>query len=445
MQDSSAITLSDPPYPPPSADTQPYGHSMQEDFPPMVAFPETTVQSSKREQEYGKPKTREFANSKINSEDFPGLPGASSSGKQFAKCLDNSKVTSEDFPSLGTAPPNGKNFAKRLDGSMMNSEDFPSLPGAPAKTKAAYRPPPGFSNVSGRPPGSDVKKSKNTGREKPPGFSSNGEPPGLIKKNDDCKENVDSHTPGQNQEAATTQASQGRNQALVENIKALLGYNDAKFAEFKRVSGGFRQGSITARHYYDECFQLIGSKFSQVFFELVDLLPDATKQKELLCAHQDAKVVAKQDCKAKNSTNNTSKDVPGVWNSAGQSGTSRPQQPAVQTSTMPGKSNRLHFSSEQDFPSLPPASGKRFVQPLYRGNKQSAAMLKEAWVRGKWGHYRPQVYLGYLEAKTNTFSQGSEEPRIPEIKLDQKYSIVQDHPVGSAVDETVASGYSKSS
>eukprot|EP00794_Sanderia_malayensis_P009365 gene9365-10352_t len=75
-------------------------------------------------------------------------------------------------------------------------------------------------------------------------------------------------------------STQERNMELVELIRNLLSSND--FAMFKDLSGSFRRSEINASQYYDCIFDLLGHEFDLVFLELVDLLPDQTKQQQLL-------------------------------------------------------------------------------------------------------------------------------------------------------------------
>ena len=256
----------------------------------------------------------------------------------------------------------------RVHKTIQSAEEFPSLPVSASKTNPS--PPPGFSAAVSQPPGISQQNYKS----KPPGLEPSVNPPGLVNGKTNTKENVQPSSDQMTGILPKTQAlnHQGRNQALVENIKALLGYSNPKFAEFKALSGKFRQGSISANHYYGECSQLFGSNFSQMFSELVDLLPDPVKQQELLRAHQDAKVTAKQEGKIQVTSNTIRKEAPGVWGTTAQAA-------VVQSKPASKKSG---FVSEQDFPSLPTSSGKKCVRLVYKANK-NAVMLKEAWVRGK--------------------------------------------------------------
>lgn len=69
------------------------------------------------------------------------------------------------------------------------------------------------------------------------------------------------------------------NKSLVERMRTALNFDDDKFADFKVISGEYRNGAIDAVTYlvYVEQFGL-----SHLLLELARLLPDAQKQKELI-------------------------------------------------------------------------------------------------------------------------------------------------------------------
>ncbi|XP_073916471.1 E3 ubiquitin-protein ligase ZNF598 isoform X3 [Castor canadensis] len=78
-----------------------------------------------------------------------------------------------------------------------------------------------------------------------------------------------------------------RNLQLIQSIKDFLQSDEARFSKFKNHSGEFRQGMISAAQYYKSCRDLLGENFQKIFSELLVLLPDTTKQQELLSAHAD--------------------------------------------------------------------------------------------------------------------------------------------------------------
>lgn len=59
------------------------------------------------------------------------------------------------------------------------------------------------------------------------------------------------------------------------------------------------QGVISAAQYYQSCQDLLGDNFPKIFNELLVLLPDATKQQELLSAHTAFRSRAQPGTKAR--------------------------------------------------------------------------------------------------------------------------------------------------
>lgn len=282
---------------------------------------------------------------------------------QFPALLGSLEVTSADEASKDRRKPSKPPiYSKAAIAAQLHSADeFPTLAAATQIPEQSPSIPPGFAAAARQP---SLAGSQQTYRAKPPpGFQTS-----LMAK-EKVKENV---APLQEVPAAKPEVKinsiQERNQALVDKIRGLLGYDKSKFDEFKALSGKFRQNACTATEYYAHCCELFASNFSQVFSELVDLLPDPERKKELLIAHQDAKITAKQrgENKRKPGTSHEKMATPAVW------------QNGATAWNMETKSNDI---SERDFPSLP-AAAKRSFQPRYKTPK-SAAVLKEAWIRGK--------------------------------------------------------------
>ena len=88
---------------------------------------------------------------------------------------------------------------------------------------------------------------------------------------------------------STFQANNGggnvkeRNAALVSLIRNLL--NEEDFNKFRDLSGEFRRSEINASTYYSRIREIFGNNLDLVFSELVDLLPEREKQKQLLTLH----------------------------------------------------------------------------------------------------------------------------------------------------------------
>lgn len=281
--------------------------------------------------------------------------------EQFPALIGSLEVTN-----IGEEPKNSKRpteppvYAKASLATQLQSVDeFPTLGASAQIPEQSPAVPPGFAAAAHQSPSLAV--SQQTYRTKPP--------PGFQTK-EKVKENVAplQEVSVSNTEVKINSSVQERNQALVEKIRSLLGYDKSKFDEFKALSGMFRQRACSAKEYYAHCHELFGSNFLQVFSELVDLLPDPERQKELLVAHQDAKIFAKQQGDRKNKGGKANKKTPspGVWQSG------------ATAWNLEANSNGV---SERDFPSLPAAT-KTSYKPRYKAPK-SATVLKEAWIRGK--------------------------------------------------------------
>ena len=283
---------------------------------------------------------------------------------QFPALLGSLEVTSVDKASKDSRKPSSKPpiYSKAAIAAQLHSADeFPTLAASAQIPEQSPGIPPGFAAAARQ---QSLAGSQQTYRSKPPpGFQTP-----LVAK-EKVKENV---APLQEVPAAKPEVKmnsvQERNQALVDKIRGLLGYDKSKFDEFKALSGKFRQNACTATEYYAHCCELFGSNFSQVFSELVDLLPDPERKKELLIAHQDAKITAKQqgENKKKAGTSHKKMAAHAVWQSG---------------ATAWNVETKTNDISERDFPSLPAAT-KRSFQPRYKTPK-SASILKEAWIRGK--------------------------------------------------------------
>jgi len=296
-----------------------------------------------------------------------GDPAAKSTEElgQFPALLGSLEVKSVDEVSKDSKKPNKPPiYSKAAIAAQLHSVDeFPTLASSAQipEQSPAISIPPGFAAAARQP---SVAGSQQTYRAKPPpGFQTP-----LVAK-EKVKENVAplQEVPAPKPEVKMNSV-QERNQALVDKIRGLLGYEKSKFDEFKAMSGKFRQNACTATEYYAHCCELFGSNFSQVFSELVDLLPDPERRKELLIAHQDAKITGKQrgENKKKVGTSHKKMATPVVWQSG---------------ATAWNVETKTNDISERDFPSLP-AAVKRSFQPRYKAPK-SAAVLKEAWIRGK--------------------------------------------------------------
>jgi hypothetical protein len=86
-------------------------------------------------------------------------------------------------------------------------------------------------------------------------------------------------------------AKETRNQKLINDIRRILNLRGESFEKFREVSVFYRQGKSSPEEYYQECCSLLGvDHIHNVFRELIDLLPDEGKQRQLLLVYNDAKV-----------------------------------------------------------------------------------------------------------------------------------------------------------
>ncbi|XP_046524252.1 E3 ubiquitin-protein ligase ZNF598 isoform X2 [Equus quagga] len=163
----------------------------------------------------------------------------------------------EDFPALGgpcpprMPPPPGFNTVVLLKGTPP--------PPPPGLVPAISKPPPGFSSLLPSPHSACIPTTTTTTKVLTPAPRAY-----LVPEN-----------------------FRERNLQLIQSIKDFLQSDEARFSKFKSHSGEFRQGMISAAQYYKSCRDLLGENFQKIFNELLVLLPDTTKQQELLSAHTD--------------------------------------------------------------------------------------------------------------------------------------------------------------
>ncbi len=296
--------------------------------------------SSSEQPKSGKNKKKSASNSKENdsryspvssSKDNSSLdtliPEVKSSSGPSTKGS-NAPVSNDDYPALTTLK-DQSNLQEKV--SNLQLDDFPSLgssvsapsssnaaPPPPGFSKSAKAPPPGFrgssttssGSTSKPPPGSLSIPASGSAPKPPTGSTSNPgstpkPPPGfgsisssLVVKSDapsevtkeetqDVPENNESTA--QQYEFAQPPDFMQRNVKLISAINEYLNKDEDKFNDFKKSSGQFRTGSIGPYDYYSKCSTILGKdNFKKIFPELLALLPDITKQRELLTAHNSA-------------------------------------------------------------------------------------------------------------------------------------------------------------
>ncbi|KAM6966675.1 E3 ubiquitin-protein ligase ZNF598 [Tautogolabrus adspersus] len=171
----------------------------------------------------------------------------------------------EEFPALITnkPPPGFKTSFPVKSSAPAPSSALPPPP--PGLGVSATKPPPGFTGI---PLNSNVVEPAPSAVNIPPKMSNSGY---LVPE--------DFHQ---------------RNLELIQSIRMYLHNDEPKFNEFKNFSAQFRQGVISAAQYHCSCRELLGDDFNRIFNELLVLLPDTSKQQELLTAHGDCKALEKQ-------------------------------------------------------------------------------------------------------------------------------------------------------
>lgn len=171
---------------------------------------------------------------------------------------------------------NNNNNSKGETFSSFNETDSRVLP----------KHPPGFST---QPPPGFAPKSSTTFTQAPPGFldsasgftftSSFGETYNIVSNED--KNSYGSYISPPN--------FQRRNKNLVAQLNGCFdrAQESNELKTFKFLSSLYRAGNCTAEEYYEKCKAALGNfAFQEVFPELLALLPDIKKQRELYAVHQ---------------------------------------------------------------------------------------------------------------------------------------------------------------
>ncbi|CAL8305882.1 unnamed protein product [Merluccius merluccius] len=240
----------------------------------------------------------------------------------------------EDFPALVTKkPPPGFKSSFPLKAT--------APPPAAPSSAVPPPPPPGLASAPSKPP--------------PPGFT--GIP---------LNSNVVEPTPPPLNRPAQLPDSymvpenfQQRNLELIQSIRNYLHNDESHFNQFKNYSGQFRQGVMSAAQYYRSCKELLGDNFQCIFNELLVLLPDTSRQQELLAAHGDSRALEKQSgggSKKNKSKRNVWQTTPAAnSNAAALAELDCQVCPTCRQVLAPKDFNShktLHLGENEDFPSL---------------------------------------------------------------------------------------------
>lgn len=167
----------------------------------------------------------------------------------------------DDFPAMGSSGCWPPGFDVPVNRGKLTSAPPPGFGGGgTTNSSSATAPPPGFSvtlNSVARPQSNGLTFTSSSGQSYSilPGRSGNT-PHSFVPPQDFAH----------------------RNQALVTRVKKMLG--DAQSVnEFCQLSKMFRQGEISALDFYTHCQEKMGMKeFTEIFAELLVLLPDIEKQ-----------------------------------------------------------------------------------------------------------------------------------------------------------------------
>ncbi|XP_005106381.1 E3 ubiquitin-protein ligase ZNF598 [Aplysia californica] len=193
--------------------------------------------------------------------------------------FDNPPV--EVLPSGGQASNDGTSKVEKAKESNENPQEsavdnFPSLH-AMSTSVQHPKPPPGFHSD---PPAAAASKT-----------STLSAPPGFSVPLPSAGRSVAAPPPGFLPTAVYMEPPnfKSRNMQLVQDIRSILATVEDGFSNFRALSGEFRQGFLEASDYYCSCQLLMGSTdFDNVFPELIALLPDVARQRELFDIHQAA-------------------------------------------------------------------------------------------------------------------------------------------------------------
>ncbi len=268
--------------------------------------------SSSEQPKSGKNKKKADTNSKENDSRYSPVSTAKDSSAQDVSVPEvkslagpsvkssNVPTNNDDYPALTTLK-DQSNLQEKVSSqvSSLQLDDFPSLGSSVSAPSSSAAPPPGFSKAAKAPPpgfGAPAKTSTAAAPKPPPGFGSISS--SLVVKSDaprETKEEEIQEVPEKDESTAQQYEFvqppdfMQRNVKLISSINEYLNKDEDKFNDFKKSSGQFRTGSIGPYDYYSKCSTILGKdNFKKIFPELLALLPDITKQRELLTAHNSA-------------------------------------------------------------------------------------------------------------------------------------------------------------
>lgn len=227
-----------------------------------------------------KGKTKKKKNTKSGNNEVKKVEVAKSHETSDSKKNDKKKTKSaEENPEVTLANSNNvqrkrseikiEGLASTNNNVVMRSEDFPALGNPKASPPGLAKPPPGF----GAPPGFS---SKQVNDNRLTFTNSSGESYAIVPNESHSRQYV--YTPPTD--------FQRRNKNLVASVNEALD-NEESIKEFRYLSGLFRQGVCDPQEFYIRCRTSMGiSTFEKIFPELLLLLPDIEKQRELFSIHK---------------------------------------------------------------------------------------------------------------------------------------------------------------
>ncbi|KAJ8667351.1 hypothetical protein QAD02_009013 [Eretmocerus hayati] len=226
----------------------------------------------------GKPEKSKKDSSKAKVTVQPTKPTTITPSTPAAPTTTPRKRAELKIDSLNTTNNNISTEAKTPK-SVTREEDFPALGKTPSRPPGLASPPPGFTAPVTTAP--------------PPGFisrvngitftNSSGESFAIV------PDEADQQAGALNKHSYTPPSDfQKRNQKLIAEFNDCFGGSgeSEQLKAFRYLSGLFRSGMCDADEYYKQCRTVMGSEaFKRVFPELLALLPDIDKQRELFKIH----------------------------------------------------------------------------------------------------------------------------------------------------------------
>ncbi|XP_014207362.1 E3 ubiquitin-protein ligase ZNF598-like isoform X2 [Copidosoma floridanum] len=154
------------------------------------------------------------------------------------------------------------------------AKDFPVLGRTPNRPPGLPSPPPGFAAPIVTNP--------------PPGFQNRSNGLTFTNSSSESYAIVPDKQKHQSYTYLAPPGFQRRNQNLIAQFNYCFGCDESEeLKAFRNLSGLYRTGACDAEEYYKRCRNVMGtSAFNRIFPELLSLLPDIKKQRELFEVHK---------------------------------------------------------------------------------------------------------------------------------------------------------------